>query len=114
MAAPSDQLGDRLRIVPEFRSDEHERVRELLFGKLERRLSRWEPDQVELEISVKDRDSNEQRMTLECWISGMNRMVATSKQRDLFQAVVEVRDDLWRQVDKEVTKRETARRSGGH
>ncbi len=107
------ELSDRLRIVPEFRPDEYDRVRETLFGRLERRLSRWEPEQVELEISVKDRDSNKQRMVLECWISGMNRMVATSTQRDLFQAVVEVRDDLWRQVDREVTRQETARRSGG-
>ncbi len=103
-------IQDRLRIVPEFRSDEHDRIVELLFGRLERRLQRWEPEQVELEISVKDRDSPKQRMVLECWITGVPRMVATSTDQDLFKAVVEVRDDLWRQIDRFVTKRETARK----
>jgi ribosome-associated translation inhibitor RaiA len=105
-------IADRLRIVPEFRPDEYEWIRELLFGRLERRLSRWDPSQVELELSVKDRDTSKQRMTLECWISGVPRMVATSTERELHTAVAEVRDDLWRQVDKFVTRRETARRSG--
>ncbi len=103
-------IQDRLRIVPEFRSDEHDRIVELLFGRLERRLQRWEPDQVELEISVKDRDTPKQRMVLECWITGVPRMVATSTDQDLFKAVVEVRDDLWRQIDRFVTKKETARK----
>jgi len=101
---------DRLRIVPEFRSEEHARIHELLFGKLERRLARWEPEQVELELSVKDRDTSKQRMVLECWISGQDRFVATSRETDLMKGVVEVRDDLWRQIDKAVTKRESARR----
>jgi ribosome-associated translation inhibitor RaiA len=105
-------MSERLRIVPEFRADEYDWIRDLLFGRLERRLSRWEPSQVELELSVKDRDTPKQRLTLECWISGVPRMVATSTERELHTAVAEVRDDLWRQVDKFVTKRETARRSG--
>jgi ribosome-associated translation inhibitor RaiA len=103
-------FSDRLRIVPEFRSEEYERVRELMFGRLERRLSRWKPEEVELELSVKDRDTSKQRMVLECWIARENRLVATSREEDLWKAVVEVRDDLWRQIDRAVTKRETARR----
>jgi ribosome-associated translation inhibitor RaiA len=103
-------FSDRLRIVPEFRSEEYERIRELMFGRLERRLSRWKPEEVELELSVKDRDTSKQRMVLECWIARENRLVATSREEDLWKAVVEVRDDLWRQIDRAVTKRETARR----
>ena len=101
---------DRLRIVPEFRPSEYEDVRRLLFGRLERRLSRWKPEQVELELSVKDRDTDKQRMVLECWISGEQRFVATSRETELMKGVVEVRDDLWRQIDRAITKRETARR----
>ncbi len=113
MTESSSEFEQRLRIVPEFRPDEYARVRELMFGRLERRLSRWEPSQVELELSVKDRDTSKQRMTLECWISGAPRMVATSNDADLFRAVVEVRDDLWRQIDRYVTRRETARNRRG-
>lgn len=102
---------DRLRVVPEFRPDEHERVRTLLLdGRLARRLSCWDPGDVELEISVKNRDTDEQRMALECWIAKVPRMVATSTRHDLEAAVLECRDDLHRQVDKFVTKKEAQRR----
>ncbi len=101
---------DRLRIVPGFRPEEHDRIRELMFGRLERRLSRWEPEQVELELSVKDRDAPEQRIVLECWIAGHDRLVATSTEQDLMKGVVEVRDTLRRQINRMVTKREAARK----
>lgn len=99
----------RLRIVPEFQPDDHEMVRSTLAGKLDRRLSRWDAEQVELEISVKGRDSDQQRVALECWLAGAPKMVATSSERRLEDAVAEVRDDLHRQVDKFLTKREAAR-----
>jgi len=103
-------IQDRLRLVPEFRSDEAEGILEVLFGRLERRLSHWQPEQVEMELSVKDRDKPGQRTVLECWISGVPRMVATSDESDLDRAVVEVRDDLFRQLDRYLTKREDSRK----
>ncbi|MFA9430881.1 HPF/RaiA family ribosome-associated protein [Egicoccus sp. AB-alg2] len=103
-------IAERLRIVPEFRPDEYDRVTEILSGKLDRRLKRWNPEQVELEISVKGRDSDQQRVALECWVSGLPKLVATSSQRKLDDAVAEVRDDLFTQIDKHVTKKEASRR----
>lgn len=100
----------RLRIVPEFRSDEYDQVTQIMAGKLDRRLSRWQPEQVEMELSVKDRDTAKQRTVLECWISGVPKLVATSTEQDLNRAVTEVRDDLFKQIDKFVTKRESSRR----
>ena len=67
-------FSERLRLVPEFRSDERDGIVEVLFGRLERRLEHWKADQVELELSVK------------------------------------VRDDLFRQLNRHVTRREDARR----
>jgi ribosome-associated translation inhibitor RaiA len=101
---------ERLRLVPEFRSDERDGILGVLFGRLERRLSQWKPEQVELELSVKERDTPSQRTVLECWIAGVPRMVATSTERDLDKAVVEVRDDLFRQLNRYVTRREDSRR----
>ena len=101
---------ERLRVVPEFRPDEHEKVRDTLFGRLDRRLKRWDPEQVELEISVKDRDTKSQHVALECWISGLPKIVGTSKETDLDKAVVEVRDDVWRQIDRHATRAEGRRR----
>jgi hypothetical protein len=103
-------IEQRLRIVPQFRPDEYEQVTAILAGKLDRRLSRWDPEQVELELSVKDRDTDSQRVVLECWITGQTRLVATSTERVLEAGVAEVRDDLFRQIDKQVTRRETSRR----
>jgi ribosome-associated translation inhibitor RaiA len=103
------EMKDRLRIVPQFRPDEYDRARELVFGNLERRLERWEPSQVELELSVKERDTDSQRVVLECWITGTPRFVATSTEKDLWKAVAEVRDDVRRQVNRHVTKQEAAR-----
>ena len=106
----SSDFRERLRIVPQFRPDEYEKYTDLLFGRLDRRLQRWSPEQVELELSVKDRDTNSQRVTLECWIARVPKIVATSKNADLDKAVVEVRDDVRRQIDRHVTRKETARR----
>lgn len=103
-------LQDRLRIVPEFHPDEYDHLRSLLSGKLERRLSRFDDDQVELELSVKERDSDSQRTVLEAWIAGLPRFVATSTELERDRAVTEVRDDLHRQIDKHVTKQESSRR----
>ena len=104
-------LEDRLRVVPEFTSAEHDKVRDLLLdGKLGRRLSRWKPEDVELEISVKDRDTSKQRMACECWISRVPKMVATSARQDIEAAVLECRDDLYKQVDRFITKKESERR----
>lgn len=101
---------ERLRIVPEFRPEEYAQVTQVVSGKLDRRLSRWNPEQVELELSVKDRDTAKQRTVLECWIAGLPKMVATSRETDLNRAVTEVRDDLFKQIDKFLTKRESSRR----
>lgn len=111
MAEPAS-IDACLRIVPEFRPEEYEDVREQLRGRLETRLARWTSDQVELELSVKDRDTPSQKVTLEVWVaaSGRTRFVATSKETSLRAAVNEARDDVHRQIDKFLTKRETGRR----
>lgn len=109
---PTASVESRLRIVTDFKPGEYEEIRKRLASKLDRRLSRWNDEQVELELSVKDRDTPQQRVTLECWVaeSGRSRFVATSTRSDLMQAVSEVGEDLHRQIDRFVTKREDRRR----
>ncbi|MEX0868030.1 MAG: hypothetical protein WD011_00015 [Nitriliruptoraceae bacterium] len=102
-------FADRLRIVPEFQPRDHDRVVDLLFGRLERRLQHWEPESVELEISVKDRGSREQKVTLECWLPTVGHLVATSREENLFAAVIDARDEMWRQIDRALNKLQDAR-----
>ena len=99
---------DQLRVVPGFRGDEADRLRDTL-RKLDRRLSRFDAGAVDMELSVKERDTPSQRVVLECWIAGHQKMVATSTESRIEKAVVEVREDLWRQIDRAVNKR-TGRR----
>lgn len=53
---------------------------------------------VDMELSVKERGEASQRTVLEAWISGQTRVVATSSEPDLTQALNEVRGDLIRQL----------------
>lgn len=103
-----------LRLAPGFRPEERDDLVSALSSGLDRRLSRFDAEHVELELSVKERDSNQQKVTLEAWIAtkGRSRFVATSTEGDIHRAVNEVRDDLRRQIDRFVTKQETARKSG--
>lgn len=112
MAEPATISGC-LRIAPQFEPDEAEELREQLRSKLEPRLSRYRADQVDMELSVKDRDTNQQKVTLEVWVatSGRSRFVGTSTEPVLRSAVSEARDDVHRQIDKFITKRERSRRS---
>jgi ribosome-associated translation inhibitor RaiA len=69
-------------------------------------LARWEPDQVDLQISVKHRDGKEQQVTLQADLPGYPPLVAHAVDRDLDHAVAEAKRDLIRQVEDEKKKRE--------
>ena len=101
-----------LRVVPEFDPSEADRIVEILSSRLDRRLGRFDNDQVELEISVKERDTPSQRVVLECWIavSGHTRFVGTSTEAPLMAAVREAADDVYTQVDRFLNKQEGSRR----
>ncbi len=68
------------------------------FAALDARLRSYPAGEVELELSVKDRDGSDQKTTLEGWIAGRERVVATSSRIPLDQALTEVRVDLIRQL----------------
>jgi hypothetical protein len=69
-----------------------------LFSALDARLRSYRSGTVELDLSIKDRDTQGQYTTLEAWITGKQRLVATSRHTTTDQALAEVRDDLIRQL----------------
>ncbi|MFC7534134.1 HPF/RaiA family ribosome-associated protein [Actinoplanes sp. GCM10030250] len=73
---------------------------------LDARLAAFHADTTELEISVKDRGARGQKVTLECWISGREKVVTTSSEEDLHAAVMDCRDDLRRRLNDSKTKQE--------
>jgi ribosome-associated translation inhibitor RaiA len=76
------------------------------FGSLDARLASFHADTTELEVSVKDRESRGQKVTLECWISGREKIVTTSHEEDLHAAIMDVRDDLRRRLNDAKTRQE--------
>src|SRR3546814_10775497 len=102
-------IGERLRFGSGFTADDHAKVTERLSA-LERRLSGY-GDKVDLEISVKVRDTASQRVVLDCQIAGQPRSVATSTLPNLDDAITEVREDLIRQLNVLKTRSEPRRRT---
>ncbi|HQY98114.1 MAG TPA: hypothetical protein PLU83_14080 [Phycicoccus sp.] len=76
--------------------------RELVGDTLAQALGRF--DQLdpswEMELSVKDREAPGQTVTLEAWVPGKKRLVATSREPDLRAALNDVSADLRRQLTK--------------
>lgn len=68
------------------------------WGRLDSRLRSFAAGTVELQLTVKERDTPSQRTTLEAWIAGQPRIVATSVKTNLDEAMTEVREDLIRQI----------------
>lgn len=95
---------DQLNLGTGFAESERDRIVARL-AKLNRRLKRFPADGTWLELSVKQRDTSSQSVTLECEVPGFAKFVATSSESDLRDALMDVREDLWRQINDAVTKR---------
>ena len=76
------------------------------FATLDARLATFKADTTELEVSVKDRAARGQKVTLECWIAGQQKIVTTSSEEDLHAALNDARDDLRRRLNDAKTKQE--------
>lgn len=100
---------EQLRLGSGFQESEREEVVRR-FSKLDRRLKRFDADATDLEVSVKSRDSSDQQVTFEARVPGHDRFVAVSREPKLKDALNDVRDDIWRQIDDAVTKRQDAKR----
>lgn len=105
MTEENTEIAERLRIATGFAQDERDWITER-FGSLFRRLRGHRPEAIDMELSIKDRDTAEQRATLELWVAGWPRLVATSRKTDVSASMTEVRDDMIRQVDDTKEKRE--------
>lgn len=73
---------------------------------LDARLRSFRADQVEMRLSIKERDTVGQKTTLEAWVAGWSPLVATSTRTEFDAAINEVRDDLIRQLSDHKHKHE--------
>ena len=95
MATPT--VADALRLEHGVTPAEFDRVVATL-GRLDDRLRSFREGTVKLALTVKERDTPSQHTTLEASIAGRPRLVATSSRPDFDAALIEVRDDLIRQI----------------
>jgi hypothetical protein len=102
---PAQILAERLRFGAGFSAEDSDHVLELL-APLGRHLVRWSPEDVDLELQVKNRGGPEQKVTLEAWLPRWPSLVASSIDRDLDHALVKVRKDMIREIDDQKSKHE--------
>lgn len=76
------------------------------FATLDGRLASFPTDTTAIEVSVKDRAARGQKVTLECWIAGRPKIVTTSSEDNLHDALNDVRDDLRRRLNDAKSKQE--------
>ncbi|WP_327089601.1 hypothetical protein OIE66_02960 [Nonomuraea sp. NBC_01738] len=100
-----DIVAERLRLGAGFRQDERpDIVRH--FESLSRRLRNFAVDSVDLDLSVRDRDTADQKITLELLVPGSNQFVASSTEPEMRDALTDVREDMIRQIDDAKEKRD--------
>ncbi len=102
-------LDERLRLGAGFAAADRPRILRA-FSALAPHLSGWEHDQVDLEVSLKDIEGPDQKVTLQAWLAGRAHLLATSHERDLDHVLAEVRRDLIRQIEEERSRREPRKR----
>jgi ribosome-associated translation inhibitor RaiA len=107
--SPTSTLEERLRLGAGFAAADRMRILGALAA-LEPHLSGWEHDQVDLELTLKDTEGPDQKVTLQAWVAGRAHLVATSHERNLDHALAEVRRELIRQIEEERSRREPRKR----
>lgn len=107
--ARRDRLDERsLRLGAGFKEQEREQVLEALSA-LGPHLARWDPSEVEVDVSVHERGGREQRVTLRAHLPCCPPLVAVRHDSDLVRALAEARRDLITQIDRHKAEREPKR-----
>jgi ribosome-associated translation inhibitor RaiA len=70
------------------------------------RLGKWDPSDVDLEVSLQDRGGKEQRVTLRTILPGHAPLVAVAENPDIDRALSEAKRELIRQLEHQKSARE--------
>jgi hypothetical protein len=94
-----------LRMGAGFTERDRSRVPEVLSA-LAPHLGRWDPSDVDVEVSVKDRDGKEQRVTLRVTLPGLPPLMAVATDQHLVRALGTAKRELIRQIEDQKSARE--------
>jgi hypothetical protein len=88
-----------------FKEQERSHVLDTLSG-LGARLGRWDPKDVDVEVSVQNRGGKEQRVTLRTTLPGRPQVLAIADDVDLTRALGEAKRELIRKLEHQTSARE--------
>ena len=69
-------------------------------------LGRWDPSDVDIDVSLQDRGGKEQRITLRTSLPGRPQLVAVADNPDLTRALCDAKRELIRQLEHQKSARE--------
>ncbi|MDT5138668.1 MAG: hypothetical protein QOD58_2930 [Mycobacterium sp.] len=95
-----DALGGHvLHVGAGFKEKEHEHVVDALSTLGPHLMGRWDPRDINVEVSLQDRGGKEQRVTLRTSLPGRAPLVAVAENPDITHALNEAKGDLIRQLE---------------
>jgi hypothetical protein len=97
------EIFERVRLRGGFSEADRQWVADDL-AVLARRLARWPPEQVEVEVGVKDRGALQKQVTVEVHVPGWPPLVGHGVDADVDRALREARNEVIGQIDEEKTR----------
>ena len=94
-----------IRVGAGFVAKERPHVLEAL-STLGPHLGRWDPQDVDIDVSLQDRGGNEQRITLRTRLPGLPPLVAVAVNSDITRALGDAKRELIRQLEHQKSARE--------
>ena len=102
-----DTFGEHvLHVGAGFKEKERQHVLETLSTLGPHLLGRWDPRDIDVEISLQDRDGKEQRVTLRTSLPGHPPLIAVAENPDITRAICEAKRELIRQLEHQKSARD--------
>jgi ribosome-associated translation inhibitor RaiA len=102
-----DALGEFvLHVGAGFKEKERPHVLETLSTLGPHLLGRWDPRDIDVEVSLQDRGGKEQRVTLRTSLPGLAPLVAVAENPDITRAICDAKRELIRQLEHQKSARD--------
>jgi ribosome-associated translation inhibitor RaiA len=95
-----------LHVGTGFKEQERPHVLETLSTLGPHLLGRWDPRDIDVEVSLQDRGGNQQRVTLRTSLPGHPPLVAVAANPDITHALSEAKHELIRQLEHQKSERD--------
>jgi ribosome-associated translation inhibitor RaiA len=95
-----------LHVGAGFKEKERPHILETLSTLGPHLLGRWDPHDIDVEVSLQDRGGKEQRVTLRTSLPGHPPLVAVAENPDITRAICEAKRELIRQLEHQKSARD--------